>query len=961
MGNVRVFQLARDLNLPSQEVIDRLKKLGVDAKTASSSVDEDTADKLKRALKIDLLTTRKRRIYGSEEDEAERELQEQALAAKIAAEREERERAAAAAAEAAAARKAGKGKKTEKELEAERKAKAAVGDEPPPALLHAPGAPRLAPKVATPPPPPLDEIDEEPEEEESADVEEAPEASPVAAAASSPAVSHPPVAAAHAAPPAPAVAPPVLRIPVAPPRVTGPVRPIAPPAPPAPPAAPPVAAAPAPAPAPTPPAAGTVAAARPAPAASGSLIPRQVRPIAPPRPIPPPRPIGPHPTAATPHPVNPGQLPRSPHATAPGARPAGSAPMGMRPMSPIPGRPAPPPMNRPVGRPAPRKTDRKQILPPPVKDERPVYTGPPRKITLTEGVTVKELGEKMEDVKSRDIIKALISRGIMATVNQTMDPQLAIDLSREFGYEASIQSFEEEVVQVQTTDSKPEDLVPRAPVVTVMGHVDHGKTSLLDAIRETSVAAGEAGGITQHIGAYHVDVGNRKVVFLDTPGHEAFTLMRARGAKVTDVVVLVVAADDGVMPQTVEAMDHAKAAGVPIVVAVNKIDKADAQPDRVKQQLSDRGLMPEEWGGTTVFVNVSAKKKQNLEQLLEMLLLVADLQELKANPKKPAVGTVLEARLDKGRGPVATILVQDGTLKVGDTIVAGAVAGKVRALNDDHGDRLKEAGPATPVEILGLQTLPEPGDQLMVVTDQLKAQSIVQFRQLKQREKAMAASSKIRLEDLGRAIAEGQLQELPLVIKADVQGSVEAVTDQILKLPQDKIKLRVIRSGAGAISEGDVLLAAASNAVVIGFNVRPERKAADAAERDKVEVRLYTVIYDAVEDIKKAMEGMLEPTIREVRLGAAEVRDTFKISKVGTIAGSYVTDGKVNRQAQVRLLRDNVVIFTGKVSSLKRFKDDASEVKAGLECGIGIAGYNDVKPGDVIEFFTTEKVKETLQ
>jgi translation initiation factor IF-2 len=618
-------------------------------------------------------------------------------------------------------------------------------------------------------------------------------------------------------------------------------------------------------------------------------------------------------------------------------------------------------MNRPVGRPAPRKTDRKQILPPPVKDERPVYTGPPRKITLTEGVTVKELGEKMEDVKSRDIIKALISRGIMATVNQTMDPQLAIELSREFGYEASIQSFEEEVVKVQTTDSKAEDLVPRAPVVTVMGHVDHGKTSLLDAIRETSVAAGEAGGITQHIGAYHVDVGNRKVVFLDTPGHEAFTLMRARGAKVTDVVVLVVAADDGVMPQTVEAMDHAKAAGVPIVVAVNKIDKADAQPDRVKQQLSDRGLMPEEWGGTTVFVNVSAKKKQNLEQLLEMLLLVADLQELKANPKKPAVGTVLEARLDKGRGPVATILVQDGTLRVGDTIVAGAVAGKVRALNDDHGERLKEAGPATPVEILGLQTLPEPGDQLMVVTDQLKAQSIVQFRQLKLREKAMASSSKIRLEDLGRAIAEGQLQELPLVVKADVQGSVEAVTDQLLKLPQDKIKLRIIRSGAGAISEGDVLLAAASNAVVIGFNVRPERKAADAAERDKVEVRLYTVIYDAVEDIKKAMEGLLEPTIREVRLGAAEVRDTFKISKVGTIAGSYVTDGKVNRQAQVRLLRDNVVIHTGKVSSLKRFKDDASEVKAGIECGIGIAGYNDVKPGDVIEFFTTEKVKETLQ
>jgi translation initiation factor IF-2 len=618
---------------------------------------------------------------------------------------------------------------------------------------------------------------------------------------------------------------------------------------------------------------------------------------------------------------------------------------------------------RPVGRPAPSsaRRDRTRGLPPPPKEERPVYTGPPRNITLSEGVTVKELGEKMEDVKGRDIIKALLSRGIMATVNQTLDPPLAIEICKEFGYGASIQTFEEELEHEQAGESKPEDLLARAPVITVMGHVDHGKTSLLDAIRETSVAAGEAGGITQHIGAYHVDVGERKVVFLDTPGHEAFTLMRARGAKVTDIVVLVVAADDGVMPQTVEAMDHAKAAGVPIVVAVNKIDKADAQPDRVKQQLSDRGLMPEEWGGTTVFVNVSAKKKQNLEQLLEMLLLVADLQELKANPKKAAGGTVLESRLDKGRGPVATVLVQDGTLKIGDSVVAGAVAGKVRALVDEHGRRLKEAGPSTPVEVLGLPALPEPGDPLFVVTDAAKAQQIVGFRQLKLREKAMAASSRIKLEDLSRAIAEGQLQELPLVVKADVQGSLEAVTDQLGKLPQEKIKLRIIRSGVGAISEGDVLLAAASNAVVIGFNVRPERKASEVAERDEVEIRLYTVIYDAMEDMKKAMEGLLEPTIREVRLGAAEVRDTFKISKVGTIAGCYVTDGKVNRNAMIRLLRDNVVIHTGKVSSLKRFKDDASEVKSGLECGIGIAGYNDLKPGDVIEFFTTEKVKETLE
>jgi translation initiation factor IF-2 len=936
MLSVRVFQLARDLDLSSQEVIDRLKKLGVDVKTASSSVDEDTADKLKRALKIDALTTRKRRIYGSEEDEAERELQEQAHAAKVAAEREAREKAAAEAAAAAEARKArkGRGGKGEKETEAARP----VVEEPPPALIHPPGAPRLRPGRPPAPAPPVEEempAEVEPPEEPAAPVHVPPMHPPAHAPAHSPVAAAPPVNVAVRAPA---------------PRVTGPVRPIAPPGAAAP---PPLSAA----------SGSTVGASTPlraaasATGAAGTVAPRPVRPIAPPRPVPPPRSIGPHPTS--PHPVAGGPLPRSPHPVAPG-RPG--APGPLRPVSPIPGRPAPPAPFRPAGRPAPRRQERGgKTIAPPVKEERPVYTGPPRKITLTEGVTVKDLGEKMEDVKSRDIIKALLSRGIMATLNQTLEPDLAAELCKEFGYEATFQSFEEEVVQEQTVESRPEDLVPRAPVITVMGHVDHGKTSLLDAIRETSVAAGEAGGITQHIGAYHVDVGTRKVVFLDTPGHEAFTLMRARGAKVTDIVVLVVAADDGVMPQTVEAMDHARAAGVPIVVAVNKIDKADAQPDRVKQQLSDRGLMPEEWGGSTVFVNVSAKKKQNLDQLLEMLLLVADMQELKANPKRAAVGTVLEARLDKGRGPVATILVQDGNLGVGDTVVAGAVTGKVRALVDDQGTRLKAAGPSTPVEILGLGALPEPGDPLLVVTDSLKAQSIVAFRQLKLREKAMSATAKIKLEDLGRAIAEGQLKELPLVVKADVQGSVEAVSDQLMKIPQEKIKLRVIRSGAGAVTEGDVLLAAASNAVVIGFNVRPERKAAETAERDKVELRLYTVIYDAVEDIRKALEGLLEPTIREIRLGAAEVREAFRISKVGTIAGSYVTDGKVNRNAQVRLLRDNVVIHTGKVSSLKRFKDDAGEVKAGLECGIGIAGYNDIKPGDVIEFFTTEKVKETLQ
>ncbi len=947
MSNVRVFSLARDLKLPSQEVIDRLRKLGLEVKTASSSVDEDAADKLRRALKIDALTAKRKRVYGSDEDESERDRLEREQQERIAAERAAREAAAEEARQAAEARKTGRARR---KPEPEK----GVGDGAAAALAHAPGAPRLAPKSSAPVPVPIEEWPEEQEVLES--VAEAIVAEPEQPEASEP----------EPAPAAAARAPGVARTTVTP-RLSGPVRPIAPaaPAPPAVPASPVAGPLAAPAVSEVAPVAAVTPAATeaPAPVAARPVAPRQFRPIAPARPVSPhatnahataarptgPHPTSPHPTSAHPAPGTP--LGRSPHAV---ARPGTIARPGMRP---LPGRPAPG-VFRPAGRPAPRAKGKTAVVV--QREERPVYSGPPRSIALTEGVTVKELSDKMPDVKSRDVMKSLITRGIMATVNQSLDPKLAVEIAREFGYEASIQSFEEELVQVQAVESKPEDLVPRAPVITVMGHVDHGKTSLLDAIRETSVAAGEAGGITQHIGAYHVDVGTRRVVFLDTPGHEAFTLMRARGAKVTDIVVLVVAADDGVMPQTLEAMDHAKAAGVPIVVAINKIDKPDAQPDRVRQQLSDRGLMPEEWGGTTVFVNVSAKKKTGLETLLEMLLLVADMQEVKANPKKPAVGTVLEARLDKGRGPVATVLVQDGMLRIGDTVVAGAVTGKIRALVDDRGARLKLAGPSTPVEILGLPSLPEPGDQLLGVTDLLKAQSIVNFRQLKMREKALAASARVRLEDLGRAIAEGQLKELLIVLKADVQGSLEAVAEQLNKLPQEKIKVRIIRQGVGAVTEGDVLLAAASNAVVIGFNVRPERKAAEIAERDEVELRLYTVIYDVAGEMKKAMEGLLEPTVREVRLGAAEVRDTFKISKVGTIAGCLVQDGRVTRAAQVRLLRDNVVIHTGKVSSLKRFKDDASEVKAGIECGIGIAGYNDVKPGDVIEFFTTEKVKETL-
>ncbi|MEO5761497.1 MAG: translation initiation factor IF-2, partial [Vicinamibacteria bacterium] len=595
-----------------------------------------------------------------------------------------------------------------------------------------------------------------------------------------------------------------------------------------------------------------------------------------------------------------------------------------------------------------------------VAQERPKWTGPLRPITITEGVTVKELSERMPDAKNRDILKYLIGKGLMLTVNQTLDIEIAQDVCREFGYDATVRSYEEEVVQEQSEETSSVGAVPRAPVVTVMGHVDHGKTSLLDAIRETRVAEREHGGITQHIGAYKIEVRDRAVVFLDTPGHEAFTLMRSRGARVTDIVVLVVAADDGVMPQTLEALDHAKAAGVPIVVAVNKIDKAEAQPDRIRQQLADRGLLPEEWGGQTVFVNVSAKKKQNLDQLLEMILLQADLGEYKATPDKPARGAVIESRLDKGRGPVANILVQDGTLRIGDVVVAGAVSGRIRALMNDRGERIREAGPSTPVEIQGLDDVPEPGDSLFVVEDSVKAHTIVSFRQQKQKDKQLALQSRIRLEAISKPGATDGPIELPLVLKADVQGSVEALSEQLKKIPQDKIRLRIIRSGVGAINEGDVLLAAASEGIVVGFNVRPERKATEFAERDNIEVRLYTVIYDVVDDLTKALEGRLAPAFKEVILGQAKVQETFKISKIGTIAGTIVTEGKVTRQAQVRLLRDNIVIHTGKVSSLKRHKDDASEVRAGTECGIGIVDFNDVKPGDIIEFFIMEKYRETL-
>ncbi|MGA9555535.1 MAG: translation initiation factor IF-2, partial [Terriglobales bacterium] len=589
-----------------------------------------------------------------------------------------------------------------------------------------------------------------------------------------------------------------------------------------------------------------------------------------------------------------------------------------------------------------------------------------KNITITEGISVKDLAEKL-GIRAKDLIARLVVRGVFATINQTLDAELASEMARFFGAETEVITFEEQAAKdtQEATEASEEgaEAGPRPPVVTIMGHVDHGKTTLLDSIRSTDVAGGEAGGITQHIGAYKVRIGDatspafgREIVFLDTPGHEAFTRMRARGAKATDIVVLVTAADDGVMPQTIEAIDHAHAAEVPIVVAVNKIDKPDAMPERVKKQLADRGLVPEEWGGKTVFVDVSAKKKTNLNLLLEMICLTADLQELKATPGRAASGVVLEAKLDRGRGPVATILVQNGTLKSGDNFVVGNAYGKVRAMFDDRGQVLQIAPPSTPVEILGLESLPQAGDQFVVVTDREKARDISEYREQKAREATLAKSSRVSLEGLAEQMKTAGMKELNVILKADVQGSVEVLGDLLGRLSNDKVRLKLLRSGIGAITETDVLLASASNAIVIGFNVRPERKAQELADQEKVDIRLHSIIYELQDEIKRAMTGLLEPTIKENYQGRAEVLETFRIPKVGMVAGCRVSDGHIKRDNEVRLLRDNVVVFKGKIASLRRFKDDASEVRTGMECGISIANYGDIKIGDVIEAFVTETV-----
>src|SRR5579864_4894780 len=954
MSKVRINDLARELEVKSKAILDALPLVGVtEKKTHSSSIEDHEAEKVRAHIRGSAegqspAARAARPLRGEEEIKTKIDLSHISRPGDVL-------RAITQKKEAAAA--------------------------PPPAR---PTAPPVAAKPAVAPPAP------------------ARPATPAAA---------PPVPAAATVAPAPPrpVAPPIAEKPAvapsapvaAPPRPAAPLAPatVAPPAP----AAPSVSASATPQ--------VTPAAPRPAAPPSGPPQPPAPRMIVPqtgPRPVykaPPPRPAAPTAQAGAPGTARPApgrpvpgqpifQRPRPQGAPGVGAprpplrpgerrpmHPTRSAPTGPRPLGVGPGGPPPGPV-RPGARPgAPARRPGQRYVPRGVK-EGPMkgYTPPPRmvvsnepapitrNITITEGISVKDLAEKL-DIRAKDLISRLLARGVFATINQTLDAELASEMARFFGADTNVITFEEQAAKdidaaaASGEEESAVEITPRPPVVTIMGHVDHGKTTLLDSIRETSVAEGEAGGITQHIGAYKVRITDkespaygREIVFLDTPGHEAFTRMRSRGAKATDIVVLVVAADDGVMPQTVEAIDHAHAAEVPIIVAVNKIDKPDAMPDRVKKQLADRGLVPEEWGGKTVFVDVSAKKKTNLNLLMEMICLVADLAELKATPERAATGVVLEAKLDRGRGPVATVLVQNGTLNAGDNFVVGNVYGKVRAMFDDRGAVLETAPPSTPVEILGMEGLPQAGDQFVVVADRDKARGISEYREQKAREAALAKSSRVSLEGLAEQIKTAGTKELNIILKGDVGGSVEVLSDLLTKLSNEKVRLKVLRAGVGAITESDVLLASASNAIIIGFNVRPERKAQELADQDKVDIRLHSIIYELQDEIKRAMTGLLEPTIKETYQGRADVKDTFRIPKVGTIAGCQVSDGLIKRDSEVRLLRDNVVVFKGKIASLRRFKDDASEVRNGMECGIAIANYSDIKVGDVIEAFVTERI-----
>ena len=853
---IRIYKVAEVLGLPSQEVIDLLRREhGIEVKSASSTIEEIVArhfaERVARERGVELpggqlftgktpraTTKRSKATKQAKAEEAKPKLGSPRLVKLAKAARE------VAQAEAAAAEQA---------AESEPSAAARV----PPVVQPAPPA-----VVATPPAPP-------------------------------------PTPASVIAKPTGRVVPPTLRL-----RVEEPKRPVA--------AAPPD---------PRPPAATQAA--------------------------------GQAPRAASPPPMSPPPLG--------GPRPLPSQPIRPPSTRPLPPRPAvgyrpPPRPYRPGGKRTARRprqqTPKVQVPPPPIT----------RTITLAEGMSVKDMADRLE-VKAKDVLKKLIEKRVMMTINTTLGTETATMIAREFGADVQMRTFEEEVVDLEAEQTKDEDLVLRAPVVTVMGHVDHGKTTLLDAIRQTRVAEREAGGITQHIGAYAVEINNRRIVFLDTPGHEAFTAMRARGASVTDVVVLVIAADDGVMPQTQEAIDHARAADVPILVAINKIDKPDANPERVKKELAERDLTPEEWGGQTIMVPVSAKKRENLDRLLEMILLVTEMGEHKANPKRAAAGAVLEAKVDRGRGPVATILVQDGTLNLGDNFIAGTIVGRVRAVLDDRGQPVKAAGPSSPVEVIGLAGLPQPGDAFQAVADPAKARQIALFRQTQAKEKALGGQrTRLTLASLQQQLAEGVTKELPIIIKADVQGSAEVLADSLEKLGDERVKIRIIHTGVGAINESDVLLASTSNAVIIAFNVRPDRNAAVVAKREDVEISKHSVIYHVTDEVKKAMAGLLEPTLREQQLGLAEVRETFKVPKFGTAAGCMVTEGLIARSgdAQARIVRDSVVIHEGRIRSLRRFKDDVSEVKAGIECGIAFEKYGDIKIGDVIESFTIEKVAATV-
>lgn len=581
-------------------------------------------------------------------------------------------------------------------------------------------------------------------------------------------------------------------------------------------------------------------------------------------------------------------------------------------------------------------------------------------IEIGETIIVRDLAEKI-DVSPSEIITKLMGLGVMANQNQNIDADTAIVLGEEFGININVKTVDKEEKKFEEYnldfDDKSEDLRPRAAVVTVMGHVDHGKTSLLDAIRKTQVTMGEAGGITQHIGAYQVDVNGEKLVFLDTPGHEAFTSMRARGTQVTDIAILVVAADDGVMPQTIEAINHAKAAKVPIIVAVNKIDKVDADLDRIYQELAENNILPEEWGGDIITVPVSAKQGTGIDELLEMVLLVAEMQELKANPDRTVVGTVVEAELDKGKGSIATVLVQKGTMKIGDMVVSGTASGRIRAIIDDNGNRIESAGPSTPVVILGLSEVPNAGDLFYSVKDERMAKKYSESKKQQAREEQLKSSTKISLDDLFEKIKEGEIQDLNIIIKADVRGAIEALSQSLEKLDHEEVRINIIHGGVGGIAESDVMLASASNAIILGFNVRPNLNTIEAAKREKVDIRTYSVIYEAIEDIQAAVKGMLAPTIIEEVQGRAEVRDTFKLPNNNVVAGIYVLDGKITRNSNIRLLRDDIVIFDGKIESLRRFKDDVREVASGYEAGLGLENYNDIKNNDIFEAYILKEVE----